>query len=559
MKNFKILALIGLMSLAASACTDLAVTNLNDPDRARAIQTPGDVESLISGSYVNIFNTLQGGYPTCPLGAAANSQASSWGNWGQKDMRVEPRIAYNNDPSYGYNNVAESPWGNAYSALAGARDGLAAIAEGLQITEGDLDVTQRALAFGKLVQGMAHLNLSRLYDQAFIIDENSDLQNIALVPAIEVYNAGMAKLDEAQQIAGSNTFTIPSLWLGEGGAWTSGEMVDFIKAYKVRFTIQMPRNEADRASLTPYGKDWNWVLTTLADGLPFDYNYEDYGSGSWGSHYSKRHCGGDQSGWVRVDYRTIGPSDVSGAWETWINADPPDRDPFPIVTPDSRITEPYQPETDGKYLEYRGNSPFPASRGIWTFSHYMDIRFTELRSGIGTFPDFVEAEVDFIRGEAWYRLGQYDNVREVVNKYRANGGLPPFVTNDNPDGPDTCVPQNPDGTCGDLWEALKYEKRIENYHYGSASEFMDDRGWGDLVSGTLLEIPVPGSELLLMLMEIYTFGANAGNGAPAPARHSFASFLNDFSPEALSFKRQALDDRIAESIAAQDAGPGPVR
>lgn len=559
MRNHKILALIGLLSLVAGACTDLAVTNLNDPDRQRAIQTPGDVESLISGSYVNVFNTLQGSYPTCPLGVAANSHASSWGNWGQKDMRVEPRIAYNNDPSYGYRGVAESPWGNAYSALAGARDGLAALEEGLEIILDGVDVTQRAMAFGKFVQGMAHLNLARLYDQAFIIDENVDLQSIELVPAIQVYEAGMQKLEEAQQIAQSNTFTIPSIWVGEGGDWSSSDLAQFIDAYKVRFTIQMPRNVADRESLAPYGKDWNWVLTTLADGLPFDYVYEDYGSGSWGSHYSKRHCGGDQDGWTRIDYRTIGPSDVSGAWETWINAPPTERDPFDIVTPDSRITEPYQPQTDGKYLKYYGNSPFPASRGIWTFSNYLDYRWHDIRNGRGTFPDFVGMEVDFIRAEAWYRLGQFDNVREVVNQYRANGGLPPFVTNENPDGPDACVPQMPDGSCGDLWEALKYEKRIENYHYGSASEYMDDRGWGDLVSGTLLDIPVPGSELLLMLMQIYTFGGNAGNGAPAPAQQGFISFLNDFSPEALSFKRQVLDAQIAETIAEQDGDPGPVR
>jgi len=553
MKNVKILALIGLLALVTNACADLAVTNLNDPDRQRAIQTPGDVESLISGSFNSVFWSLQGSYPVCPLGVAANSHASSWGNWGQKDMRMEPRMAFNNDPSYNYSGVATAPWGDAYSALAGARDGLAAIAEGLTIKDGDTDVTQRAVAFGKFVQGLAHTNIARIYDQAFVIDENTDLGSIELVPASEVFAAGMAELNEAQQIASSNSFTIPSAWVGFGGDWSSSDMVKFIKAFKVRHTIQMPRSPAERDAV-----DWNWVLTTLSDGLPFDYvNY--YDGETWGWHRSKLHCGGYQNGWVRTDYQTLGPADVSGAYETWVNAAPMDRNPFDIVTPDSRITEPMQPKANGKYLYYEGNSPYPASRGIWTFSNYIERGRYDYPTFIGTYPDFVAREVDFIRAEAWYRLGQYDKVREVVNESRAIGDLPPFTTNANPDGRAKCVQQMKDGSCGDLWEALKYEKRIENYHYGSASEYMDDRGWGDLISGTLLELPVPGEELLLLLMKIYTFGGNAGNAAPVSVQNDFNSFLSDFSAETLSFKRQAFDAWLADRNSESAGQVGPRR
>ncbi len=553
MKNLKILALIGWLALVTNACADLEVTNLNDPDRQRAIQTPSDVEALLSGSFNNWFWSYQGSYPVCPLSVAANAHSSSWGNWGMKDSRWEPRIAFNNDPSCGYSGVAEAPWGDAYASLAGARDGMAAIADGLTIEEAGVDVTPRAVAFGKMVQGLAHANIARIYDQAFIIDENTDLAAIELVSAEQVFQAGMQKLDEAIQVAQSSTFTIPSAWMGYGGDWSSSDLAQLMKAFKVRFTIQMPRSVAERDAL-----DWSGVLTALSAGLPKDYvNY--YDDINWGWHRAKQQCGGRQSGWTRIDMRTIGPSDVSGAWETWINqADPWDKLPFEIVTPDSRITVPFQPEEDGKYIEYMGNSPFPASRGIWTHSHYIDNRFN-VPTWIGTYPDFVEAEVDFIRAEAWYRTGQFAQVREVVNQYRANGDLPPFTTNENPDGPDLCVPQNPNGTCGDLWEALKYEKRIENYHYGSASEFMDDRGWGDLESGTWLELPVPGEELLLLLMEIYSFGGNLGNAAPVSTQDSFSPFFNDFSPEALSFKRQAMDARLKDRNSEKPDQVGPVR
>jgi hypothetical protein len=65
------------------------------------------------------------------------------------------------------------------------------------------------------------------------------------------------------------------------------------------------------------------------------------------------------------------------------------------------------------------------------------------------------------------------------------------------------VPQRADGTCGGLWEAFKYEKRIELYHYGPFTEYLDDRGWGDLVPGTFREFPAFSSSLEPLLMELY--------------------------------------------------------
>ena len=539
MRIFKILALIGLLGVVGNACTDLAVTNLNDPDRQRAIQTPGDVESLISGSFNSVFWSYQDSYTVCAPGVAANSHSSSWGNWGMRDSSEEPRIAYNNDPSYSYNNQAETPWGDAYSALAGARDGLAAIAEGLKIIEGETDVTPRAVAFGKLVQGMAHANLARFFDQAFIIDENSDLANIELVDSDVLYAAAIGYFNEAIQAAQGSTFTVPSAWVGFGGDWSASDLAQIAKALKVRLTIQMPRSKAERDAV-----DWNAVLTGLSDGLPFEVG-QYYDGNTWGWHRSKLHCGGRQSGWNRIDMRTIGPADVSGQWETWINAAPNDKEPFDIVTPDSRITDPGDPQSGGKLLRWYGNSPYPLSRGIWHFSNYMDYRW-DFPSFIGFYPDFVQAEVDFIRAEAWYRLGQFDKAREVVNQYRANGDLPPFVTNQNPDPPASCVPQNANGTCGDLWEALKYEKRIENYHYGSVSEFMDDRGWGDLEVGHLARNARTRKRAPSPLEGDLYFRWQRGQRCAGQCQEDFISFLSDNTPEVLAFKRMALDARLEE-------------
>lgn len=536
MRLFKILALSGVLAIAGTACADLDVTNLNDPDRERAITTPSDVETLISGSFSTWWSVSHKNYPGPALSTAADAHTSSWGNWGMRNAGWEPRIPFDNTPSYSYNNVAETPWQNGYAALAGVRDGLSAINDGIVIEESGQDVTQRAVAFGKFVQALSLSNLAMLFDQAFVVDETSDLEALELVPYEQVWAAALAKYAEAISIAGSNSFTVPSAWVGHNGAWSSADMVLFMKAFRVRYSTQVHRTEAERT-----GMDWNGVLTDLGGGIPFDFA-TFYDGTTWGWGRDKLHTA-YQPGWARIDVRTVGPSDVSGEWEAWLADAADDRLPFDILTPDSRVTEPMDPKTSGKYIEYRGNSPFRAARGKYHFSNHIDQRWKPLnQSGgfVGIYPDFVDKEIDFLRAEAMYRTGNTAGAMAVVNQYRANGDLPPFTGSANPDGPDMCVPQMPNGSCGDLWEALKYEKRIELFHYGFGTEYFDDRGWGDLVAGTFLDLPVPGSELLLLLMDIYTFGGSEGNGAPGGG--ATPAMMTDFSPEGLSFKRKAFED-----------------
>jgi hypothetical protein len=123
----KILAVAGMVALTSSACVDLEVTNLNAPDRERALATPGDVEALISGAYRTWWFSQHGWAPGAALSVGADQHSSSWGNFFMKDFGSEPRIAIPNSSSYGYAYVVEDPYFDAYSALAAVRDGLIAI------------------------------------------------------------------------------------------------------------------------------------------------------------------------------------------------------------------------------------------------------------------------------------------------------------------------------------------------------------------------------------------------------------------------------------------------
>jgi hypothetical protein len=76
------------------------------------------------------------------------------------------------------------------------------------------------------------------------------------------------------------------------------------------------------------------------------------------------------------------------------------------------------------------------------------------------------------------------------------------------------VPRRDDGTCGDLWDALMYEKRIDLFPLDAAATFFDQRGWGKLLRGTPLHFPVHGRELETLGLPIYTFGGTGPGSAP---------------------------------------------
>jgi hypothetical protein len=91
------------------------------------------------------------------------------------------------------------------------------------------------------------------------------------------------------------------------------------------------------------------------------------------------------------------------------------------------------------------------------------------------------------------------------------------TTQQVPGGLSSCVPQVPSGStvsCGTLFEALKYEKRMETAYSSFGRFWIDDRGWGDLVAGTALEFPVPYQEMQSRQKGSYNLGGGFGSSSP---------------------------------------------
>jgi hypothetical protein len=132
-------------------------------------------------------------------------------------------------------------------------------------------------------------------------------------------------------------------------------------------------------------------------------------------------------------------------------------------------------------------------------------------------------EMDLLKAEAHFRLGNFAEAITLVNKSReANGELPPIIdvngpAQTTPEEIRACVPKLYDGSCGGLWEAIQYEKRIETFGSHGLIPWADGRGWGCLVAGTVTELPIPARQLDLMGEPNYTFGGHPGERGSAPA------------------------------------------
>lgn len=495
------LALVAVV--LAAACADLDTTNVNQPDRDRALASPNDVESLIRGGYTSYHSTLEAGaYPSWSLSVGADELSSSWGNNGMQQFSSEPRVAYPNDLVFGYRGLTESPWIAMYRIISNMNDGLLAINNGMQFGPNGQD-TKRAEAMARFAQGLAHGWIALQYDQGFIYRETDDLETTEFEfrPYTEVMAAALEMLDAAKAAAQAGSFTLESPWI-YGRSVSSTELVRVINTYQARYLASVARTPQERAAV-----DWQRVLTLAEQGITEDWGPILGGTGSWSAQRKGYHGKLD---WFRGDYKLLGPADVSGAYKVWLDTPVGDRQPFDIDTPDRRIMGPDGPGTNGKHWAYRFAQNFNADRGTYHFSRYYQSRWSGLQpqhnGQTGLDPVLPVAEMDLLRAEAYIRLGQPELAVPLINRTRvAEGELPPVTVDGVPQSAD-CVPRWDGVTCGTLWEALMYEKRLQNAAAAAGVAYFDARGWGILVPGTQLHFPVPARELEILGLPFYRFG-----------------------------------------------------
>ncbi|MFH1763474.1 MAG: hypothetical protein ABIF09_04700 [Gemmatimonadota bacterium] len=531
--------LLAFGGMAAAGCMDLNVTNVNEPDFKRALANAGDVEALIKASYNSWFFATQGnqgsqnGSPGFFLSQQAFQNSVPYTNYAMDEYGRIPRVAISTNVTWGYYKTQAHAWEGCYKALSALANGLNAL-EDPKIFQAIGDEMAKYRAYGKFVQGLAHGTVALLYDKGFILDEITlfnQPQNTVGHPAL--MEQALVYFDEAIDIADSHSFMLPFDWMQ--AELDSDGLVRLARSYKARFRAQVARTPEEREAV-----DWNAVMADVDAGIQATHTMKMDPLTGWEGVVLRLTT---WYGWNMLPYFIYGMADQSGAVAEWYTLPPtegqaaggpakrhllPDGRPVLIVTPDLRFpqgsTVEEQRANQGPYVrivtasEAGGawNTWWRPDRGVWRWSWYkagyqMGRDYYELGADVQA--EMPLAEARLLKAEGLYRTGGLGGAAAIVNETRTAAGL---NATDASGTNTSCVPRLPDGSCGDLWEMLKWEKRMETAFRGIASAgwFFDARGWGDLWKDTPLQLPIPCPELeTLGLTPCYSFGGPGGKMA----------------------------------------------
>jgi hypothetical protein len=310
----------------------------------------------------------------------------------------------------------------------------------------------------------------------------------------------------------------PATWVN-GNQYNNAQMIQLAHTAAARLMIYSARYPADRAAL-----DWNKILDHTNKGLTYDWGpVLQTGIITDPSYLARLTTTGSSQ--FRADFRLIGRADQSGGYQAWLAQPVMTRTPFNIVTPDRRITG-TTPTSSGAYFRYQtGTSGLDVNRGTGYWSNYQwykrsNTGYGGFGSSTGLFGLFTADENRLYKAEALLRLGRVQEAVNEINVTRTRGvrigstviasNLPPLTTAGVPTVNGACVPRMENGQCGTLMDALVYERNIELTGIDPVRAWMDRRGFGDLTTGLMVQMPVPARYLVGLGIPNYTFGGIGG-------------------------------------------------
>ena len=525
-----------VMVLAAGGC-NLEVQNPNAPDAQRAFADPAGLQQLIGGAFRKWVETRGDYYGAMTMNTMADSYTASWNN---AAMRYYSSVNSDCTGRCGWNNSATAPeaaggpsleyqWYGYHVVLSSANDVLAAIDEGVCFDDdcaADNTITSRNTAIAKMLQGMAFAGISMIYDQGFVVDEDTELGNPPVIPAFntrtEVRDAALAKFNEAYVEAGLKTWNTPAEWMGVGAgtSYSNQQIRRVIRTMQAELIAMWPRSAAENAQAA-----WAQVATYASEGISssagpaFDWQFFVDVTGRECPAVGALDCTkvwGSSIGTMRVDTR-VAAMLTSNHVHPWPD---PAGNPCPTVSADRRVGDGSWGPTDnfngystkaatanaGTDFACSGVVIFPPARGQYHQSNLVHVRYQRLAfrgenlpgsDGTGQDPMYTRQMNDLLWAEGLIRSGGSRTLAaEKINNSRVGrGGLPPLT-----------------GAEGDaaLLNALQYEQTIEFMGQGP-TPFFNRRRIDGLQAGTPRHMPVPAKELDVLLREIYSFG---GPGKP---------------------------------------------
>ena len=486
MKTIKYFLLFStLMAVLLTGCESLDVKNENDPDFATAFSKPSDVRGVTGSLFNAWYMNVQDGYGGVGLmfWVGADAGTCSWGNAAMRDFSYQPRIEWDNTPSYPNAVQTEFTYKGLYSILSSCNEVLMQVELGdMVITAGDgSDETPMITAIAHLFQGLSIGYIGLVYDKAAIVTEYTDLtQDVELSPYKTVIDSAVKCLDKAIALCAANTFTCDADWV-PGITMTNIELGELANTAAAVLLSYSPRNKAENDAV-----DWAKVGAYANKGLTYDFapTMDDI---TW---YTSYHTYANYGGWGQTDMRVVHMMDSrfpaqwtdAGTWATL---------PTPITTHTEGIDD--RIFTD---FEYLGTCPFRVERGYYHFSCYRFQRYDDYLSTWTTNqPQFRKAENDLLKAEAMLHQSNFTGAAEIINAGErvTRGHLAPVAANTT-----------------EVEAAIFYERNVELHCTGLGVEFFTMRKADKLQPGTPLHMPIPGSQLEVNIMEYYTFGAGTG-------------------------------------------------
>lgn len=544
-------AILLAASLAACSGDEIIVRNENNPDVERVLARPLDVEASIASSYGRMhqasFGTNASVLPS--LLTMSFENASGLANWGMGPRSGIPRVAIQNNRGNPYEGENQSVFTGLARAARAAANGLNSL-DKPDFTLGSEAANQRARAFAWLSMGAANGNIALAYDSLTPVT----LTNLGAAPDLVSYADGMAialsQLDSAIVIAGrAPGFTVPIDWIN-GNTLTSAQLQQVARGWKARLRAGVARTPAERQAV-----NWDAVIADAGGALPTDLRVAmSVAAGTVWTLADAQHYVYDT--WSQMSPMVIGFADsartcapgppVVDCYDGWLQTPLNSRSAFLIKTADQRFpsgeTREDQRNTSGagdfpdpprSNLYMKNRRPTDPPVDAFNRSQYDFYRFQNwANTRNGPYPVMTRAEMDLLMAEGYIRKNDFANAMAKINVTRvANGKLPALVgitaLNQSIGGGGSCVPRVPQppsfttADCGNIMEAMKWEKRMETAFTHLGAWYFDSRGWGDLPEGTAIHFPVPFQELDVRGVPIYTLGGTGNPGSAARGTYGY--------------------------------------
>lgn len=504
-KAIQIAILVFVLSGSISCNKDfsgLDVANHNSPSISDVLADPSQYPNILQSVYNKWWfystSTEVGDYQSgnmTHLALNADIYTAGAGNWGLRDWTYKANVPKppinNSDPSSGFNRDI---WYNAYSMLHTSRNVARLInQEGKKLSAGGEDRTPILLANAYMQTGMVLGDVGLLFDKAFVITENSVVENIAgadLVPYTAVIDTALVYLDKCIAICeshpGEDNFEgmMPNGFLS-----TTDKLARFANFYAARLLAYTARTVEENAAA-----NWAGVLAYSKKAITEDMKVT-LPDPLWNAGGSlvlmSDRFGGN---WFRVNQRIINmmatPSDPGAVYPIPQSAN----NTLPKATsPDARLGTDFVYTPDITTISGGLSYAYPYN-SFWQLNRFIDAAGP---NPAGDFYIFLASERDLLEAEALIRTGgDKGAAAALINKTRVTRGhLSPFDAS---------------SATEEMLKSVFYERFVEiSWTYPPAG-FFDRRRTEfteyQLAPDSWRQLPVPYEELKIFNLPSYTFG-----------------------------------------------------